>query len=312
MSGEMAAENYVSSEKEITVPFSDDTSEEVSDDQLIIEEEKLKLTNPVEAQNRREKRRARAQERERERKQAEEDLKKLRESSAKTERELAELRGYVTAQAQRPGPQTSTDGKDEFQKRLDDIESERKDAYAAYAAELQSGKMTPERQAHWDSKGRALDERRSETIVERQIAKARVQDEQSRVANEGMQFWRQRYPEVYRDPKAAYWARAHAMQRIAEGEPDGPELVEKAMEAAKIKFKLGKPTSAPTATERARMTGIPSSGGGGGDGKASGGIVMTRELKKMAEAMYSDLPQEKAWQKWANDIGRPLRERKVL
>lgn len=101
------------------------------------------------------------------------------------------------------------------------------------------------------------------------------------------------------------------MQRIAEGEPDGRELVESVMEEAKIKFKLGKPQS--SATDRARMSGIPSSSSGGGSGKGGDSFTFSNEkVRSMAVAAYSHLPEKEALKAWAQKTGKKLRDRKVL
>lgn len=304
------ADNYVSTnDKEFTVPFSDD--EAVKDDELITDDDPgLKLTNPEEHKRRNEKRRERAQQRERERKQQEEELKTLREASQKTERELAELRGYVAAQASQPRQRESAE--DPYQAKLDAIESERSNAYAAAQAEIKAGTMDEKRSKHYEQLGRDIEERRVQLLVEKQLSRAAAAASVRKPQEEAQQFYRSKYPDVYRDPKAYAYAEAEWKKRtVALGQQPTDELLDEVMNEARTQFKLG-PKPQATVTERARMTGIPSSGSSGGDGKGSSGVIMTPEFRKMAEAKYSDLPQKQAWQKWADNEGKALRARKVI
>lgn len=59
------------------------------------------------------------------------------------------------------------------------------------------------------------------------------------------------------------------------------------------------------------MSGIPSSGNGGGN-SGPPGIKLTPELKRIAIAAYSELPEDEAIKKWVNTTGKRLREKKVL
>lgn len=303
-------DNYVStSDKDINVPFSDD--EAVKDDELITDDEpSLKLTNPEEAKRRADRRKERAQQRERERKQQEEELKTLREASQKTERELAELRGYVAASANQPKQREQ--GADPYQEKLDAIESERANAYAAAQAEIKAGTMDEKRSKHYEQLGRDLEERRVNTLVERQLTRAQATAAARRPQEEAQALYRAKYPDIYQNQKAYAYASAEWQKRTqALGQQPTDELLDEVMNEARTHFKLG-PKPQATAAERARMSGIPSSGGSGGDGKSGGGITMTPEFRKMAEAKYSDLPQKQAWQKWADNEGKALRAAKVI
>lgn len=295
-------ENYASSEKDPEIPFSDD--EVVRDEDLIIDEDKPGAT-PEEKKARQEKRRERAATRERERKEQAEELKALKEREAQTQRELAELRGAVSrGPAAPPAPR-----EDPFKKRLDSLEARRKSENAAYQAEVKAG-LTPERAQHWDSVGRELEEAKIEILTERAIAIRDAREVPARRQEQAQQIWVQKYPEVYQNANAFEYAKATFQQRLALGEKPTNELNDEIFSETMARFKLGK-KPAPSATERSRLSGV-SANGGGGAGNTSGGIQMTREFKKMAEAMYSDLPADKAHQKWVNEVGKPLRQRKVI
>lgn len=302
----MAEEYLTSKDEPITVPFSDDQAEvEVEKD-----EELPANASPMQVSEAKRKKQERGKQREEERRRERERAESLAAEVATLKQELARTQGFVAAQAQQP--RQAADGKDEFEKRLDAIEEERAAAYAAAQAEVKDGKMTAERAAYWDKKGRAIDERRAETIVERQLARTRIMEEQRRQQDEGRQFWRHRHPEVYQNPQAYKWAEGRAAMFIAENGRDMTQAdIDAVLEEAKIKFKLGKPQS--TATERARMSGIPSSSSGGSGGKGGDSFTFSNEkVKAMAVAAYSHLPEKEALKAWAQKTGKKLRDRKVL
>ena len=304
--------NYVSSGDSPVVPFSDDQSDEnVRDDELIVDDPQLALTNPVLHKERQEKRRSRAAERERERKEQAAELAALREQAAKSQRELAELRGFVSGNARR---QAADSGKDPYEERLDAVYARQKDAYSAYKAELIAAGdkgLPAAREKHYEQVSREIESDKQTIHTERVMASREpVQQQQS-----ARQQWVSKYPEVYNNPRAYQFAEATFRQKHAmmpEGSQVTNEMVEEAMQAARAQFKLGPKPAAASASERSRMSGIPSSGAGGGGGDASGGVQMTKDLRKMATALYSDLPEEEALKKWANGPGRELRKQKLL
>lgn len=298
--------------EQLTVPFSDDQSDEaVRDDELIVDDGK----DPAEKARRAESRKQRGQEREAERKRLAEEIKELREARARTERELAELRGFVAAKA---SPATPADGKDEFDRKLDAVYDRQQEAFTAAQAECQAAggehKLPPERRRHYAGIARALESEKAEIIAEKVIAQ-REPVQQQRSAR---QVWEQKYPEVYGNPKAFQYAEATWRRRAAVGDNVTPEVVEEIMEETRATFKLG-PKRAPTQSERASMSGLPSGGGGGG-GSSGSGIQMTKELRQMAVAAYAGEPgpdgkpmsEEQAVKKWVQTVGKDLRGRKVL
>src|SRR5690606_28736928 len=132
-------------------------------------------------------------------------------------------------------------------------------------------------------------------------------------ANVARQRWVEKYPEVYANQRAYQFAAASYERRKAllePGEEPTAEMVEQAMEEARAQFKLG-PKRAPTASERERLSGIPSSGGGGAS-PSGGGVVVTKDFRKMATALYSDLSEDEAVKRWANEVGKSLRQKKIL
>lgn len=296
------SENYVSSaDKSIEVPFSDD--EAVRDDELILDEDSPNLV-PAERITRKQKRSERIKRLLDEGKQSKEEVSALKASQEALKNELAQLKGYVAAQQQsRQAPQAD-DGKDEYQRALDAVYEKQSSAWRAYQAEIRSGEITPERVKFYEGISREVEAEKSRIHSEQAVARTRAQLR----AEQEQQPWRHKYPEVYQNPSAYKFAQATWERRKALGEKETHELLDEVMTETLTQFKLRKPAG-PTVSERSRLGGIPSSGGGSG---GSAGIPMTKELRKMATALYSDLSEEEAVKKWANTAGKQLRKDKVL
>lgn len=281
------------------VPFSDD-SEDVTDDQL-----DTSGNSPEDKATRLEKRRERAAERERERKETGERLVRL-EAELQAERaERARLAGYVQATVK------PVQGPDPYQQRLDAVYAEQNETYQAYVAETAAAHaakkaLAPERQAFFDTRARGFEERKADIISERAIARVMPTLRQETA----QQTWTQRYPDVWNNPQALKYAQATWEQKKALGLDGTHELAAEVYEEARRVFKTqGKP--APSSRDRDKLSGIPAAGGGGGAPPA-GDIQMTRDLRMMAIAKYSDLPEDKAIAKWKANEGRALRLAKVL
>lgn len=295
--------DYVSTADKIVVPFSDDES--VTDDQLIVESDKPGDSPEVKAQ-RAEKRRERAATRERERKEQTDRLARLEGELANERAARARLEGYVTAVAKPAEP-----GKDPYQAALDKVNEEQKGAWVSYQAELKAGTLDEKRADHYEAISRRIEEEKGRIHAERAIASR----EGNRRQETAQQVWVNKYPDVYNNTAAYNYAQGRFQSRKALAEANGERLtndmVDEVMTETMNTFKLGG-KGKPARNERDRMSGIGASGGGGGEGDTSRGIAPTKELMKMATSLYSDLPPEKAFQKWVDGPGRQLRKDKVL
>lgn len=295
----------------IVVPFSDDESEtkKVPD----LEEEDSPTASPEERKNRRQRRQERLQLMVQESQKNAERVKELEERENKTSREVAELRGMLAAQQQLQSRIANDNGKDPWETRLDQVYARQKRAYDAAQAEIAAGRLTAERQAYYEKEAREIETEKTRIHTERAVSGAIAQDREHRRTEQAQQVWVQKYPEVYNNPQAFEYAQAKYNLRTR-GLREAPSnaLVEEVMQEAIHQFKLGgKP--APTASDRARLSGIPSSGSGGG-GRSSPGIDFSRnpELRRMALAAHSDLPEAEALKKWTSTVGVKLREKKVI
>lgn len=304
----MAEEYLTSKDDAITVPFSDDQAAEAEPDDK--GEDLPANATPAQLSEAKRKRHERGRQREEERRRERERADALEQELSTLKQELARTQGYLAAQAQQP---RERDSKDPYQEKLDAIESERANAYAAAQAEIKAGTMDEKRSKHYEQLGRDLEERRVNTLVERQLTRAQATAAARRPAEEAQALYRAKYPDIYQSPKAYAYASAEWQKRTqALGQQPTDELLDEVMNEARTQFKLG-PKPQASATERARMSGIPSSGNGGGGGKGGDSFTFSNEkVRAMAVAAYSHLPEKEALKAWAQKTGKKLRDRKVL
>jgi len=284
----------------VVVPFSDD--ETVREDELIVEEDKP--TDSVEERRtRRQKRQERLQGILQQGKKNAEELETERKNSAELRERLARLEGAVVATQQRR--QEPADGKDEFERELDEIYALQQNAYQAAQAEVKAGTFDDKRQRYYEGVARDIEARKT-TVHTRKVL---AQTEGQRQQNQAQQVWVQKYPDVYRNQNAFQYAQARAQMRLSQGEAITPQVVDEIMTETMTTFKIGaKP--APTQSERSKLSGIAASGSGGG--RSSGGVTLTKELRQMAIAAYDHLPEDEAIKAWTNKTGKRLREKKVV
>jgi hypothetical protein len=284
------------------VPFSDDESDK---DKVVDElDEDSPDASPEERLNRKQRRIQRLRTMATEGKQSKEELERLKTEQATLKTELATLRGYVAAQPQQRA--ANDDGKDPYEKRLDAVYDRQSEAYTSAQAEIAAGTFTTERQKHYERVARDIESEKTRIHTERTVESTRHQSR----TEQAQQVWVQKYPEVYRDPNAFRYAQATWNQRIALGEAQTNELADEVLNQTMTQFRLGK-KAAPSASDRARMSGLPSAGGGGA-GPRPAGIAMDPTLRRMAIAAHSDLPEDEAIKKWTNTTGKKLRAKKVL
>lgn len=284
------------------IPFSDDDKEDKPEDILA---DAPPTATPEERIDRKKKQEERVKRLLDQGKQSKEEAKALREEQAQLKQELAELRARVN----QPPPPPPQSGKDPWEEALDKVYEKQGDAYQAAQAEIKAGTWTPERAKHYEKIARDVETEKTRIILDRGMA---MRSQQQR-AESAQQIWVNKYPEVYNNPRAYQFAEATFNRRKAlldPGQSVTHEMIDEVMNEAMTQFKLG-PKRAPTASEKSKLSGLPSSGGGGGSSR-SDGIQMTPELKRMAVAAYSELPEAEAIKKWVNGTGKRLREKKLL
>lgn len=282
----------------VAVPFTDDEAEKPED----LDDDAPDVT-PQERLTRRQKQRERITRLLNEGKQNASRVKELEERDAKRDRELAELRGMVAANnnalARQAQPQT-----DPYEERLNAVYSRQGEAYNAAQAEIKAGTFSAERQKHWEQVARDIETEKSRIHTERALEQSRAQQRQ----DQARMVWEQKYPEVYRDPRAFQYAQATWQRRKALGEAESNDLADEVFRETMTQFKLGaKP--APSASDKARLSGLPSAGSGGG--KAAPVAESNPAFRRMAIAAYPDLSEAEAVKKWSNTTGKKLRDKKL-
>jgi regulator of replication initiation timing len=285
------------------VPFSDDEAPEKAEE-LLTEDERPDAS-PEERIQRRTRRNERITNILKEGKKNAEENERLRAEQEALKMQLAEIRGQLSATRSQPATQPA---RDPYQERLAAVYAKQREAYRTAQAEIKANTWSPEREAYYEQVAQDIETEKASIHAER------VVDRRSHAsrAEQAQQAWVQKYPEVYQNPRAYQFAEASFRRRQALLEPGAPitnEMVEEAMEEARAQFKLG-PKKAPSASERSRLSGVPSAGGGGSSAPA--GVQMTPLLRNLATAAYSDLPEAEAIKAWANKEGKRLREKKIL
>lgn len=286
----------------VIVPFSDDES--VSDDQLITDEDKP-TDSFEERKTRKEKRQARLQGIIQQGRKTAEELEAEKKANSELRERLARLEGVVSAQSQ-PRQSAPADGKDPFTRELDEIYELQQNAYKAAQAEVKAGTFDEKRQRYYEDIARDIEQRKTTVHTRRVLAES----EPIRQQTQAQQVWVQKYPDVYRNPNAFQYAQGKAQTRLALGETITPAVVDEIMAETMATFKLGaKPP--PSQSDRAKLSGMPASGGGG-SGRGDAGVALTPELRRMAIAAYDHLPEADAIKAWTNKTGKRLREKKVV
>jgi hypothetical protein len=213
---------------------------------------------------------------------------------------------------QQPTPQPPVPQEDPVQRSLDENYTNRVRLFEAYQAKVSGGTLSPDEQDKYLKDSRALEEKQQELIAEKVLRKSGMGQQDPNAAMR--QTIQSRYFDVVSNPQVRQWTIGRYHQRIAEGASSDPNsvipLLDDIADEARQRFRIGKYRNGPAPTEatKARHTGPPA--GGSPDSKDKPrGIKMTPELKKMANSLYSHIPDEKErYQKWANGPGKRLVE----
>lgn len=300
--------DYMQGDKDnaVAVPFSDDETEEKKQGELFADDDGPDAS-PEERKTRKEKRQQRLTQLWRDGEEVKKKYGSLQSEHEDLKRQLAELRGFVAANQNARQQPANDNAKDPYETQLEQVYARQQDAYTAAQAEIKAGTFNESRQKHYEQIAREIERDKARIHTQQTLA----QQEGVRRAEQAQQVWVQKYPDVYGNPQAYQYAEATAKQRVALGETWSNQLVDEVMNEAMTRFKLG-PKKAPTQSEKARMSGIGASGNGGGGASGAPGITLTPDLKRIALAAYSDLPEHEAIKKWVNGPGKRLREKKVI
>lgn len=298
--------DYMQGDKDnaTAVPFSDDEAEQPKEAEDLLAEDSPDAS-PEERITRKQKRQARIQQLLADGKQSKEEAKALRDELSGMKSEMERMKGFLAASSQRQPP--AQPAADPYQKELDAIYERQSNAYAAAQAEIKAGTWNAERQKYYEREARAIELAKARVVTRAELDQRVPALQQAQVR----QTWESKYPEVYGNERAFAYAKATFERRKALGDAVTNDLVDEVMNDTLTTFKLGG-KRAPSASEKAKLSGLPASGTGGGGGNKGAGITLTPELRRMAVARYSDLPEAEAIKKWVNGPGKKLRAQKVL
>lgn len=224
-------------------------------------------------------------------------------------RELSSLRQDIQQSRQQAyGQQLQQTQRDPFEDELNGIDEQEKSLGIQFEADRAAGRLTKASLDEYHAKARYLQNRKSQIAANRAIREVVPELLQQQQA----QHFRLQYSDVYSSPQATAYAQGRYQQYLALGEQDSPQLVEKAMNEARIQFKMaGANHMSPTAKDRAQLTGV--SGGGTLKTKTDNTVRMGKAEKAMAMAMYGEKfngDEKKVYETWAKGPG--LRAKKAM
>lgn len=173
---------------------------------------------------------------------------------------------------------------------------------SAWSAKVQTG-ASAEEISGFTKKARALQEKREELVAMRVAVQMGVGRQQHVPDAREMQQeiirqqTRTRHSDIFGhtdSDRILRWTQGYFDQRVAEGAVDSQELQDEAMEAARSKFGLNsrhqRTRPAPSRSEKARLGGT---GGGSGRQPERQQVVVTKEMRKMAQMAFGHIKDER-------------------
>lgn len=267
-----------------------DTEDEDDDEGPEIEPEEPPAT-------RQERRRNRYREEQQKREAAEADRDRYRQ-----EADLHRQRADQYAQ-QRPASQEQT--ADPYATELEGIWEEQEGLTARW-----NGLSDEEKQrghAEYIRKARTIDEKRHAVIARRELDRRGLGNQNPN--QHIIERIRMEHPDVAGDERAIRWSQGYVAQKQAEGRAVDWPLIQEAMQATRVAFKMPgatrpAPRAAPTRDQQARYTSPSQSAGSAGPSKTV--VKMGKHQRAQAEARFPNDAPKVAWQKWANTAGKKL------
>lgn len=231
----------------------------------------------------------------------------LRAESIQMRERLARLEGAHSAMSRQGEERDETDAQDDLDAALDQRLTELQDQHTAAWRQLQARGQNAT-QADKDAYAktiRAIDKEKVRVTTEAIVAQ-RMAEVQATTQGEVIKAQiRQQYADVYGNPNAVQYAEGEYRKLVASGHKGGPDTLDRAMKEARHAFRMTREPP-PSATQRARFAGPPRGRGGPG-GAEPESIKMTPELRRMANAAFSHVPdQNKRYELWAKGPGKAM------
>lgn len=221
---------------------------------------------------------------------------------AAAEAETVRLRSEIANTRQQSyGTQLQQTQTDPYDSELETINEREKALGIQWEMDKASGRLRDKAVVdEYDRKARDISDQKSHISTRRALRDMlpQITQEQQR------QQLRNQYSDVYQNNSAITYAEGAYKMLLASGEQDGPQLLDKAMNQARIQFRMPNANyMKPTQQDKQQLSGV---GGGGGRNVSDNKVRMGKAEKQMAMAMYGDAfngDEQKAYQKWAKGPG---------
>lgn len=206
---------------------------------------------------------------------------------------LADIRNRLNNNS---NPRTDSD---EFNNELDQL-AERERALGVQWEVLKGqNKLDKPTLDDFERKSRQIQDRKAEITAQRALNKVLPQILNAQQRN----HYQMTYADVNSNPRASQYARGRYEIMLAEGAADGPELIDRAMNEARVKFGMAGAKPVPTNNDRQQLSGVS---GGGGRVKQDNQVKLGKAEKSMAMEMYGPRfngDEKKAYAAWAKGPG---------
>jgi hypothetical protein len=193
----------------------------------------------------------------------------------------------------------------DFAKREVELFDQQKALAIEYQSLLEGGKLTPEKHAEVEKKSRDIQVEINSVAVKKELQGRQASDSDHQLSL----HYARLYGDVQQNPSANSYARSQYQMLVAQGEPDSPTTVDKAMNEARIKFGMVK--GKPTAKDKDQLMGT--SGGGSRKRQPDNRVKFDKATSIMATEMFLDATGdvETAKKLFAKKILLPARRKKL-
>lgn len=228
------------------------------------------------------------------------------ERLAKAETEQAQLRTHLNNLYGTIANQSNQQNQpDPYSAQLDDISEQERALGIQFEALRAANGLTPANIKDFDNKARSLQQKRVDISTQRSLQAVVPQLLSAQQVN----HYKTQYADVHGNDQALLYAKSRYDMLRAMGEADSPQLVDRAMNDARVQFKLAGAKSSPTDQDRRQLSGV---GGGGGRNMSNNTVKMGKAEKAMAMALYGEKfngDEKKVFAQWAKGPG--LRAKKA-
>ncbi len=188
---------------------------------------------------------------------------------------------------------------DEFKSELDNLSERERSLGVQWEVLKSQNKLDKSNLDDFERKSREIQDRRSEISAQKALKSVLPQIMNAQRAN----HYQVQYADIHSNPRALQFAKGTYDRLLAEGAADGPELIDRSMNEARVRFSMPGGKAAPNNNDRQQLSGVS---GGGGRVKTDNTVRMTKAEKSMAIEMYGSRfngDEKKAYAAWAKGPG---------